>query len=132
MRDQGHPLELANALVLAATVLEALDRLEAAAAAIAEARAALDSCPDPGTLAERIAALERPGRPRRRNGDGALSARELVILRMLTGPLTERDIGRELFLSHNTIHSHTRSIYRKLAVTSRSEAVHHARQLGLI
>ena len=61
-----------------------------------------------------------------------LSARELVILRMLTGPLSERDIGRELYLSHNTIHSHTRSIYRKLGVSSRSEAVHHARQLGLI
>ncbi len=42
---------------------------------------------------------------------------------MLTGHLSERDIGRELYLSHNTIHSHTRSIYRKLGAGSRSEAL---------
>ena len=64
--------------------------------------------------------------------DGALSKRELVILRMLTGRLSERDIGRELYLSHNTIHSHTRSIYRKLGASSRSEALENARELGLI
>ena len=51
---------------------------------------------------------------------------------MLTSTLSERDIGRELYLSHNTIHSHTRSIYRKLGVSSRSEALSHARELGLI
>jgi LuxR family maltose regulon positive regulatory protein len=51
---------------------------------------------------------------------------------MLTGKLTERDIGRELYLSHNTIHSHTRSIYRKLGASSRSEALENARGLGLI
>ncbi len=52
---------------------------------------------------------------------------------MLTGRLSERDIGRELYLSHNTIHSHTRSIYRKLgvsvAVARRSTS---ARERGLI
>ena len=102
----------------------AMDRHEAAAAAIEEARAAVDSCADPGTLAEWLAALERPPRTRRRNGDGALSERELVILRMLTSRLSERDIGRELYLSHNTIHSHTQSIYRKLGASSRSEALY--------
>jgi LuxR family maltose regulon positive regulatory protein len=51
---------------------------------------------------------------------------------MLRGSLSERDIGRELYLSHNTIHSHTRSIYRKLGASSRSEALTHARRLGLI
>ena len=51
---------------------------------------------------------------------------------MLTGRLSERDIGRELYLSHNTVHSHTRSIYRKLGVSSRSEALEQARELGLI
>jgi LuxR family transcriptional regulator, maltose regulon positive regulatory protein len=61
-----------------------------------------------------------------------LSDRELVILRMLGGPLSERDIGRELYLSHSTIHSHTKSIYRKLGVSSRSAALESARELGLI
>jgi ATP/maltotriose-dependent transcriptional regulator MalT len=61
-----------------------------------------------------------------------LSERELVVLRMLRGPLSERDIGRELYLSHNTIHSHTRSIYRKLGASSRAEAVEKARAADLI
>jgi LuxR family maltose regulon positive regulatory protein len=51
---------------------------------------------------------------------------------MLSGSLSERDIGRELYLSYNTIHSHTRSIYRKLGVSSRAEALERARELGLV
>jgi LuxR family maltose regulon positive regulatory protein len=51
---------------------------------------------------------------------------------MLGGPLSERDIGRELYLSHNTVHSHTRSIYRKLGVSSRKQALLLARELGLL
>ena len=51
---------------------------------------------------------------------------------MLCGPLSERDIGRELYLSHNTVHSHTRSIYRKLGVSSRAEAILKARGAALI
>ena len=132
LRSQGHPLPLATGLIHYIAVLQAMARTQDAADAIAEAKAILDSCPDPGILPERLAALERPPQTRRRSGDGALSARELVILRMLGGPLSERDIGRELYLSHNTIHSHTRSIYRKLGASSRSEALAHARELGLI
>jgi LuxR family maltose regulon positive regulatory protein len=51
---------------------------------------------------------------------------------MLSGPLSERDMGRELYLSHNTIHSHTRSIYQKLGVSSRRQAVQRAAQLGIL
>jgi LuxR family maltose regulon positive regulatory protein len=61
-----------------------------------------------------------------------LSERELVVLRMLSGPLSERDIGRELYLSHNTVHSHARSIFRKLGVSSRAAALARARTLGLL
>jgi LuxR family transcriptional regulator, maltose regulon positive regulatory protein len=55
-----------------------------------------------------------------------------VVLRALTGPLSERDIAREFYLSHSTIHSHTKSIYRKLEVSSRAEAIRRARELGLL
>ena len=128
----GHPRALADALIRQASVLQALDRRRAADRALDAARAVVASCPDPRLLAERLAAVERPP-PRPRPADGrTLSARELVILRMLGGPLSERDIGRELYLSHNTIHSHTRSIYRKLGASSRAEALAHARERGLI
>jgi ATP/maltotriose-dependent transcriptional regulator MalT len=132
LRSVRHPQNLAHALIRQAAVLRAVDRRETAAEAIAEARAAVDSCPDPRHLDVWLADLERPPRTQHRVGDGALSERELVILRMLGGNLSERDIGRELYLSYNTIHSHTRSIYRKLGVSSRSEALEHARERGLV
>ena len=131
-RPTGRPSLLALALIRQAGLLQAMDRREDAAAAIEEARATIDSCADPRMLAQWLAALERPARTRRPNDDAALSKRELVILRMLTSTLSERDIGRELYLSHNTIHSHTRSIYRKLGASSRTEALANARELGLV
>jgi ATP/maltotriose-dependent transcriptional regulator MalT len=131
LRSRGLPRDLADALICQAAVLRAMDRSDDAGEVIREARAVIDSCPDPRALAERLAVLERPRRTRRRVDGEALSERELVVLRMLGGPLSERDIGRELYLSHNTIHSHTRSIYRKLGVSSRAEAVRRATSLGL-
>lgn len=131
-RSLGRPLELANALIRQARLLEATGQREAAAASRAGARATVDSCADPGVLRDRLTALEWSRRPRPRARDGQLTDRELVVLRMLGGPLTEREIGRELYLSHNTVHSHTKSIYRKLGVSARSEATQRARELGLL
>jgi LuxR family maltose regulon positive regulatory protein len=132
LRAFGHPIYLAHALIRQIPILRALGETDSSATAIAEARATVDSCPDPGILEERLAALERhpPTRPGRK--DTALSERELTILRALAGPLSQRDIGRELYVSHNTIHSHTRSIYRKLGASSRAEALRYARERGLI
>jgi LuxR family transcriptional regulator, maltose regulon positive regulatory protein len=130
LRSGGQPLDLALALIRQAAVLQSMGRREHAAAAIAEARATVDSCRDPGILAEQLETLERLPRPRRR--EPALSEREVMVLRMLSGPLSERDMGRELYLSHNTIHSHTRSIYRKLGVSSRKQAVQRALELGIL
>lgn len=132
LRSYGQPIDLAHALVRQARVLTALGERDAAAAAISEARATVDSCPDPGILENWVSALEGPPRKRLAQGDGELSEREVAVLRALTGPLSERDIARELYLSHNTVHSHTRSIYRKLGVSSRAEAVRQGRKLGLL
>jgi DNA-binding NarL/FixJ family response regulator len=41
-------------------------------------------------------------------------------------------MGRELYVSVNTVRSQVQAIYRKLEVTSRAEAVVHARQLRLL
>jgi LuxR family maltose regulon positive regulatory protein len=134
LRASGGAIQLANALIHEAAVLSAAGDRSGARAALAEARATVEACPDPGILSERLAEIEQSARtpPRRRDGDAALSERERIILRMLGGPLSERDIGRELYLSHNTVHSHARSIYRKLGVSSRAEALARARELGLL
>jgi LuxR family maltose regulon positive regulatory protein len=60
------------------------------------------------------------------------SPAELTVLRLLVSDLTVREIGRTLFLSPNTIRSHTRALYRKLGASSRAEAVARAGALGLI
>ncbi len=54
------------------------------------------------------------------------------MLQLLRSDLSERDIGRELYVSHYTVHSHVRSIYRKLAVSSRADALERSRELGLL
>jgi LuxR family maltose regulon positive regulatory protein len=61
-----------------------------------------------------------------------LTDRELSILRALRGPLTAREIGAEMYLSINTVKGYTKSLYRKLDVVSRSEAVRRGHDLGLI
>ena len=132
-RTFGQPIQLANALLSQATVLRTLGEHQRAAEVIAEARSILESCPDPGILAGRLAALDRPRQIRyARSADQELTQRELRVLKLLHGDLSERDIGRELYVSHNTVHSHVRAIYRKLAVSTRAGALERGRQLGLL
>ena len=61
-----------------------------------------------------------------------LSDRELSILALLPTELTLREVAATLFLSMNTVKTHTRSIYRKLGASTRAEAVHRAEELGLV
>jgi len=61
-----------------------------------------------------------------------LTDRELSVLRALQGQLSQREIGAALFISLNTVKGHTKSLYRKLDVTSRQAAVQRGRSLGLI
>ena len=61
-----------------------------------------------------------------------LSARELDVLRLLGTDLSGPDIARELFVSLNTLRTHTRNIYSKLDVTSRRAAVRQAHELKLL
>jgi len=46
------------------------------------------------------------------------------------GDLSERDIGQQLYVSHNTIHSHLRSICPKLGVSSRAHALQRTASSG--
>ncbi len=61
-----------------------------------------------------------------------LSDRELDVLRLLASDLGGPDISRQLFVSLNTLRTHTKNIYAKLGVTSRREAVRRAEELGLL
>ena len=61
-----------------------------------------------------------------------LTDRELSILRALRGPLTAREIGAEMYLSINTVKSYVKSLYRKLGVVTRADAVRRGHELGLI
>jgi ATP/maltotriose-dependent transcriptional regulator MalT len=61
-----------------------------------------------------------------------LSPRELEVVRLLAGDLDGPEISRLLFVSLNTVRTHTKNIYAKLGVQSRRAAVTKARELGLL
>ena len=62
----------------------------------------------------------------------ALSARKSQILRLVADGMSNREIAEQLFLSRHTVECHIKRIYRKLAVPSRTRAVHEARARGLL
>jgi ATP/maltotriose-dependent transcriptional regulator MalT len=61
-----------------------------------------------------------------------LTAREIDILRQLAGPLSLSQIASELYVSPNTVKTHTTALYRKLGARSRSEAVRIGRERLLL
>ena len=69
-------------------------------------------------------------RPARQDLIEPLSERELDVLRLLATDLSGPQIARELVVSLNTVRTHTKSIYAKLAVNSRREAVRRGDELG--
>ena len=62
----------------------------------------------------------------------ALTDRELQVLRLLDSELSGPEIARALFVSHNTLRTHTKHIFTKLDVTTRRAAVAQARTRGLL
>jgi LuxR family transcriptional regulator, maltose regulon positive regulatory protein len=77
-----------------------------------------------------------PGHPaeraRGRGLDEQLTGTETRVLRYLPTHLTAPEIAAELWLSVNTVNTHTRHLYAKLGVHSRHQAVDRARTLGLL
>jgi LuxR family transcriptional regulator, maltose regulon positive regulatory protein len=64
-------------------------------------------------------------------GVSALTTAELRLLPLLPTHLTFREIGQRLYVSPHTVKTQALSVYRKLGVSSRSQAVQRAQQLGL-
>ncbi|QSB06342.1 response regulator transcription factor [Natronoglycomyces albus] len=61
-----------------------------------------------------------------------LSQRESQVLKLMANGLSNDEIARELFLGRETVKSHVGSIYRKLAVRDRTQAVIAAYESGLV
>jgi LuxR family maltose regulon positive regulatory protein len=61
-----------------------------------------------------------------------LSQRELDVLRLLASELTGPEIARELYVTVNTLRTHTKRIFTKLDAKTRAAAVHRARERGLL
>jgi LuxR family transcriptional regulator, maltose regulon positive regulatory protein len=120
-------------LLLAQVQLDAGDQV-AAAALTAEARGVLTALPD-GAEAQRaqLEALDRQLAGMRQPVllAGSLTEREVAVLRLLGSPLSLREIGVELYVSANTVKTHTQAIYRKLGVSARHDAVMQGNHLGI-
>ncbi len=65
-------------------------------------------------------------------GATALSEREEVVLVAVARGLSNREIGRQLLISEQTVKFHLRNVYRKLGVSSRTEAARYAYRIGLV
>jgi LuxR family transcriptional regulator, maltose regulon positive regulatory protein len=128
----------AYGLLALAEIRQREQKPAAARRLLAGTRDLLEPLPDPGAGLERLARTEKTLRLRalRRDTAGAsfweLSERELAVLRLLASKLSQREIAAELYVSFNTVKTHTRAIFRKLGVASRAEAVDRAREVGLL
>jgi LuxR family maltose regulon positive regulatory protein len=87
-----------------------------------------------GTLVDEVAELRRilTASPKGVAGGSPLTSAELRLLPYLQTHLTLREIGERLFVSRNTVSSEVSSIYRKLGVSSRHDAVQRATEVGLL
>ncbi|HJS20743.1 MAG TPA: LuxR C-terminal-related transcriptional regulator, partial [Anaerolineales bacterium] len=64
--------------------------------------------------------------------EALLTDRELEVLRLLVAGESYKEMGQKLFLSLNTVQFHVKSIYRKLSVNKRVQAIRKAQEMKLI
>jgi LuxR family maltose regulon positive regulatory protein len=124
-------------LVLLARVRVRRGRLDEAEATLRSAQEAIGELSDSGPVAELSDDVKREldAASGRASGGELLdppSDAELAVLTLLATDLSTREIAERLFLSQNTIRSHTRALYRKLAVHTRADAIARATTLGLL
>jgi DNA-binding CsgD family transcriptional regulator len=61
-----------------------------------------------------------------------LTPRELEILGLIAEGLSNREIGEKVFVSENTVKTHSARVFEKLGAARRTQAVQEGRRLGLI
>jgi len=128
-------LDHAHSLLVLAQARLARGRLTLAATELEAAREHLDAIAGATRLVALADAVERQLASSRAGSPKSVeppTLAELAVLRLLATDLSRREIGSELFLSMNTIKTHTRHLYGKLGVSSREEAVRQASMLGLL
>jgi DNA-binding NarL/FixJ family response regulator len=83
-------------------------------------------------ILEKLAAFRRPGRSEDSKPAEQLSAREREVLVLISQGLSDAAIGKRLRRSPNTVRNHVASLYRKLGVHRRTDAVIWGRENGYI
>ena len=83
-------------------------------------------------LPEREERKLRKHKPREGQLERELTERELLVLRLLDDELSTRLIAQSLYVAPSTVKTQVKSIYRKLGVSSRDDAVEEAHARGLI
>jgi LuxR family transcriptional regulator, maltose regulon positive regulatory protein len=111
----------------------ALDDVAGARVVLRQARDVLRRRPDLGILPKEVEELwSKLDLSRGRTGGASsLTTAELRLLPLLPTHLTYTEIGQRLYVSQHTVKSQAMSVYRKLGVGSRGQAVQRLRQLGL-
>jgi LuxR family maltose regulon positive regulatory protein len=105
-----------------------------ASAAVAEAERILQRRPDLGVLTEQLAELRQRSRGATAAlaGPSTLTPAELRVLPMLSTHLKFEEIAERLSVSRHTVKAQIVSIYSKLGVSSRGEAIERAIEIGLL
>ena len=111
-----------------------LDDVAGARAVLRQAKDVLKQRPSLGVLPGQVDELgAKLGRRRKATvGTSSLTTAELRLLPLLPTHLSLREIGELLYLSRNTVKTHALSIYRKLDVSSRGEAIARMQEIGLL
>jgi ATP/maltotriose-dependent transcriptional regulator MalT len=74
--------------------------------------------------ASELAAIQHP--------NAKLSARERMIVHLMSNGLSNKEIARQLSIAPETVKSHAKSVFWKLTVRTRAQAVYRAAALGLV
>jgi LuxR family maltose regulon positive regulatory protein len=126
------PWYLAETRIVIARALALLDDIAGARAQLADAARDLRQTPDAPLLRDWLQQAWSAADSATVSGRWPLSPAELRLLHFLPTHLSFREIADELFVSQNTVKTQARSIYQKLGVSSRAEAVVTARTAGLV
>jgi LuxR family maltose regulon positive regulatory protein len=128
------PTLSAQTLLEMATAYLTLADTAGARTVLRDLRDILRQRPDLGFVSARAEDLEakcdaiHPGLP----GASSLTTAELRLLPLLATHLTFPEIGERLYVSRNTVKTQAISIYQKLGVSSRNDAIERARRCGLL